>query len=343
MGDKQYVLFLKNNGEHNYEIIKIILKPTEDEKIVPKTDKKGTIAMISITLNENNEFIFDKEIKYLDEDGMNKIVDEYQKNILSFDEKDMGDYCVFLDEDIEENGNKISLDVIEIEELENDEEEDDCEFILRHNEQGVFIEYQEDENEGEEEQDQEHETYEEFVNQQEEQIQDKKQEEDKLSKHFGKFIRAISFMKSQYKSETKSETKSEPETKSETSEPETSEPKIKDKDYLYDILKVSPDATESEIKSAYKKLAIKYHPDKQNNKPEEEKKIAEETFKKISQAYSILSDEGKRNQYDDLINQGYLTKDVIEDLTNIDTDYLQQGGKNKDSLELFKQVFKNAN
>ncbi len=60
---------------------------------------------------------------------------------------------------------------------------------------------------------------------------------------------------------------------------------------LYDILEIKPEASPTEIKKAYRKLAIKWHPDK-NKSPE-----AEERFKKISEAYAILSDEEKRNNY----------------------------------------------
>ncbi|WP_462272199.1 molecular chaperone DnaJ [Methanohalophilus sp.] len=63
------------------------------------------------------------------------------------------------------------------------------------------------------------------------------------------------------------------------------------RDY-YEILGVSKDASASEIKKAYRKLAMKHHPDK--NKESD----AEEKFKEISEAYAVLSDEGKRAQYD---------------------------------------------
>lgn len=69
------------------------------------------------------------------------------------------------------------------------------------------------------------------------------------------------------------------------------------KDY-YDILGVKKDASESEIKSAYRKAAVKWHPDKWVNGTEAEKKEAEEKFKEIGEAFDVLSDPQKRSQYD---------------------------------------------
>ena len=62
----------------------------------------------------------------------------------------------------------------------------------------------------------------------------------------------------------------------------------------YKILGVSKNATQSEIKAAYKKLALKWHPDKNPNN----QKKAEQKFKEISTAYDVLSDPGKRKDYD---------------------------------------------
>lgn len=67
---------------------------------------------------------------------------------------------------------------------------------------------------------------------------------------------------------------------------------------LYAILGVSQDADEAEIRKKYKHAALKYHPDKQSSKSEEEKKAAEANFKAISEAYEILSDKEKRERYD---------------------------------------------
>jgi len=67
---------------------------------------------------------------------------------------------------------------------------------------------------------------------------------------------------------------------------------------LYKILGVESNVSDDELKKVYKKLALQYHPDRQNGKTEEEKRIAEDKFKEISEAYSILSDPQKRKQYD---------------------------------------------
>ena len=64
------------------------------------------------------------------------------------------------------------------------------------------------------------------------------------------------------------------------------------RDY-YEVLGVGKQATEDEIKKAYRKIAIKYHPDRNPGNKE-----AEEKFKEAAEAYSVLSDKQKRQQYD---------------------------------------------
>jgi molecular chaperone DnaJ len=70
------------------------------------------------------------------------------------------------------------------------------------------------------------------------------------------------------------------------------------RDY-YDILGVSKSASEDEIKKAYRKLAIKYHPDKNPDDPS-----AEDKFKEAAEAYEVLSDAQKRQRYDQFGHQG---------------------------------------
>jgi len=70
------------------------------------------------------------------------------------------------------------------------------------------------------------------------------------------------------------------------------------RDY-YEVLSVGRDATESEIKKSYRKLALKYHPDKNPGNKE-----AEELFKEASEAYAVLSDAKKRRIYDQYGHQG---------------------------------------
>ncbi len=78
----------------------------------------------------------------------------------------------------------------------------------------------------------------------------------------------------------------------------------------YQLLGVSRDATPDEIKKAYRKLALKYHPDKAKG----DKKQAEEKFKQISEAYAALSDPQKRTEYDQFGSQAFRQKFSQEDI-----------------------------
>ena len=69
------------------------------------------------------------------------------------------------------------------------------------------------------------------------------------------------------------------------------------KDY-YNILGVNRNASDDEIKKAYRKLAVKLHPDKQAGKSDAEKKEAEEKFKDVNEAYDVLSNPEKKQRYD---------------------------------------------
>ena len=101
----------------------------------------------------------------------------------------------------------------------------------------------------------------------------------------------------------------------------------------YDILGVGPEASQDEIKRAFRKLAFKYHPDR-NKMPN-----AEEKFKEASEAYAILSDPEKRKQYDargfEGINEQYKQEDIYNSGTVRDT--FSEFGFNVE--DIFSRIF----
>ncbi len=98
------------------------------------------------------------------------------------------------------------------------------------------------------------------------------------------------------------------------------------KDY-YEILAISRTSDANEIKKAYRKLAIKYHPDKnQGNKD------AEEKFKEISQAYEVLSDHEKRTMYDRLGHDSFTQSSRGSAASGGSSDF-------HDPFDIFSQVF----
>ncbi|MGD2272102.1 MAG: DnaJ C-terminal domain-containing protein [Desulfobacterales bacterium] len=77
----------------------------------------------------------------------------------------------------------------------------------------------------------------------------------------------------------------------------------------YQILGINKNASDEEIKKAYRKLAMKYHPDHTKGD-----KAAEEKFKKVSEAYAVLSDKEKRKQYDTFGAEGFQQRFSQEDI-----------------------------
>ncbi len=77
----------------------------------------------------------------------------------------------------------------------------------------------------------------------------------------------------------------------------------------YQLLGIKKDASEEDIKKAYRKMAMKYHPDHTKGD-----KAAEEKFKKISEAYAVLSDKKKRREYDTFGAEGFQQRFTQEDI-----------------------------
>ncbi len=115
---------------------------------------------------------------------------------------------------------------------------------------------------------------------------------------------------------------------------------------FYDILGLKKGASADEIKQAYRKLALQYHPDR--NKTKE----AEEKFKEINEAYAVLSDPEKRKQYDaygpEQFNQRYSEEDIFRGFDfqnifrNMGFDVGQQGFSGFGSIDdIFDNLFNN--
>ncbi len=110
------------------------------------------------------------------------------------------------------------------------------------------------------------------------------------------------------------------------------------KDY-YELLGVQEDASEKEIKKAYRKLAVKYHPDKNQGD-----KASEEKFKEISEAYYSLGNKDRRKQYDNLKRRGGATGDFSSAQGFDSSDFYNQfsgGGFSSESSfgDIFGDIF----
>ena len=104
---------------------------------------------------------------------------------------------------------------------------------------------------------------------------------------------------------------------------------------LYDALGISQTSTKEQIRESYKKLAMTYHPDRIKSSDESERKAAEEKFKEISVAYSILGDKDKRERYDKFGMEG--VKNDIPVINPFDFANFTTPGFNIDAM--FSQMF----
>ena len=116
------------------------------------------------------------------------------------------------------------------------------------------------------------------------------------------------------------------------------------RDY-YEVVGISKTASQNEIKSQYRKLALKFHPDR-NKSPE-----AADHFKEISEAYAVLSDPKKRQLYDQHGHAGvdgrYSTEDIFRGAGSILTIYLaicleEEADKHLEALSQFSKIFLEA-
>lgn len=108
------------------------------------------------------------------------------------------------------------------------------------------------------------------------------------------------------------------------------------RDY-YEILGVQKGASEPDIKKAYRKLAMKYHPDRNPNN-----KAAEDKFKEVNEAYAVLSDTQKRKQYDTFgstrFHQQYSSEDIFRG-TDFNSIFEEFGFGGGGSASFFSSIF----
>jgi molecular chaperone DnaJ len=103
---------------------------------------------------------------------------------------------------------------------------------------------------------------------------------------------------------------------------------VSSRDY-YEVLEVQRDASEADIKSAYRKLALKFHPDRNPGD-----KAAEDRFKEAAEAYAVLADGDKRSRYDRHGHAGVqgaaggagVNPDIFTDFSDILGDFFGFGG-----------------
>ncbi|KAL6545087.1 hypothetical protein OROHE_009994 [Orobanche hederae] len=107
----------------------------------------------------------------------------------------------------------------------------------------------------------------------------------------------------------------------------------------YSVLGIRKDASSSDIRSAYRKLALKWHPDRWTKNPSDAGE-AKRRFQKIQEAYTVLSDKEKRSMYDagflDLFDEDEGMGDFLHDLMNMMD---KNVGAEDESLEDLQKTF----
>ncbi len=134
---------------------------------------------------------------------------------------------------------------------------------------------------------------------------------------------------------TKTSSQSTKKTQSENSQSKFREDRMASKRDYYEVLGVAKDASNDEIKKVYRQLAMKYHPDRVQG---DQKKEAEEKFKEISEAYAVLSDQQKRNLYDQYGHSGIDQRYAYEDIFR-GADFSSIFGNGGGGAGIFEELF----
>ncbi|ETW27742.1 hypothetical protein PFFCH_04867 [Plasmodium falciparum FCH/4] len=115
---------------------------------------------------------------------------------------------------------------------------------------------------------------------------------------------------------------------------------------FYDILNIKKDSNKNEIKQAYRKLALKYHPDRNPNN----RKESEQKFREITEAYETLSDDNKKKMYDSQLNNGFYSNNFNNNYYNttsnsnhMNYNYQSKRMTDEEIENVFKNVFGNMN
>ncbi|KAB8337272.1 hypothetical protein FH972_021573 [Carpinus fangiana] len=125
----------------------------------------------------------------------------------------------------------------------------------------------------------------------------------------------------------------------EEEEQELSDIELPDLDNPYTTLEVAEDATEDQIKKSYRKLSLKYHPDKA---APEDKQTATESFQKLTAAYALLSDPRRRARYD---STGDASESLLDDDDFNWSDFFREQFKESITQEKiinFAKTYKNS-